>query len=148
MHCANIFKPIGLAGLAVHVAAKPQQVAKRDHDYILPRATAAPDGLLEDVKFLEGHGVMARRAAATSDITLTITIASDETCGYLSGTVGVPITCENSAICMWEEDRLGVIACSKEIHTGCVESKTAVDPNLCDDTCQSNIYSLLWYARL
>ncbi|CAG7563200.1 unnamed protein product [Fusarium equiseti] len=143
MQCANIFKPIGLVGLAVHVAAKPQQVAKRDHDYILPRATAAPRVFLEDVKLLEGHGVMARRAAATSEMTLTVTIAPDETCGYLSGSVGVPITCENSGVCMWEEDRLGVIGCSTEIRTGCVESKTAVDPNLCDDTCQSNIYSLL-----
>ncbi|KAH7193884.1 uncharacterized protein B0J16DRAFT_412445 [Fusarium flagelliforme] len=142
MHCRNILKPVGLVGLAVHVAAKPQQVARRNHEYIFPRATADPHGLLEDVKLLEGHGVKARRAAATSAVTLTLTIAPDETCGYLSGSVGVPITCENKALCTWEQDSLNVIACSTDHYLQCIESKTAVDPNLCNDVCQSDTWNL------
>ncbi|KAJ4122792.1 hypothetical protein NW768_010237 [Fusarium equiseti] len=133
MHCTNIFKLIGLVGLAVHVAAKPQQVAKRNHDYILPRVTAAPRGLLEEVELLQGHGVQARQVSSSSAITLTLTIAPDETCGYLSGSLGVPITCENKARCTWEQDSINVIACSMEFYRQCVESKTAVNPRLCND---------------
>ncbi|RBR26452.1 uncharacterized protein FIESC28_00746 [Fusarium coffeatum] len=145
MHCANTFKPIGLVGLLLHnvVALKPEHVAKRDHDYILPRATEAPHGLLEDVKLLQGHRMKERQVSATTSLSLVLTMAPDKTCGYLSGSVGVPITCENGARCTWEPNMLNIIACGTDHYLQCVESMTAEDPKLCDDVCQSDTWNLL-----
>ncbi|KAJ4022680.1 hypothetical protein NW766_001726 [Fusarium irregulare] len=70
-------------------------------------------------------------------------MAPDETCGYLSGSVGVPITCENEARCTWEPNMLNIIACGTDHYLQCVESKTAFDPKLCDDVCQSDTWNLL-----
>ncbi|KAL6922685.1 hypothetical protein FSST1_006711 [Fusarium sambucinum] len=145
MHFTNLSKPVGLIGLVLHkaVAAEPEHVAKRGHDYILPRATVDPHGLLQEVKLLEGHGVKERQVSVTSAVTLVLTIAPDETCGYLSGSVGVPITCENGASCTWEPSKLNIIACGTDHYLQCVESKTAVNPKLCDDVCQSDTWTLL-----
>ncbi|CEI67777.1 hypothetical protein FVEN_g9582 [Fusarium venenatum] len=145
MHCINFSKLIGLFGLVLHkvVAAEPEHVAKRGHDYILPRAPVGPHGLLQEVKLLEGHGVKERQVSVTSAVTLVLTVAPDETCGYLSGSVGVPITCENGASCTWEPNKLNIIACGTDHYLQCVESKTAADPKLCDDVCQSDTWNLL-----
>ncbi|VTO90925.1 unnamed protein product [Fusarium graminearum] len=150
MHYTNSSKLLGFIGFLLHkvVATEPEHVAKRGHDYISPRATAGPYELLQEAKLLEGYRLKERQVSVTSALSLTLTVASDETCGYLSGSVGVPITCENGASCTWEPNNLNIIACGTDHYLECVESKTAVNPKLCDDVCQSDTWNLLWYACL
>ncbi|KAH7124439.1 hypothetical protein EDB81DRAFT_765799 [Dactylonectria macrodidyma] len=75
-----------------------------------------------------GYAAREEHASTSSALSLTLTIAPDETCGYLSGEVGEPITCDNGDYCTWEVKELGVIACGKAHYLQCVESSVAVDP--------------------
>ncbi|KAG8667858.1 hypothetical protein FPOAC1_012697 [Fusarium poae] len=78
----------------------------------------------------------------------TITYASDSVCGYLSGSVQIPITCENKNRCLWELESFKFIACELDgettgiARTKCLARDEALDPNLCDDVCVSNTYNL------
>ncbi|GKU21348.1 unnamed protein product [Fusarium langsethiae] len=78
----------------------------------------------------------------------TITYASDSVCGYLSGSVQIPITCENKNRCLWELESFKFIACELDgettgiAQTKCLARDEALDPNLCDDVCVSNTYNL------
>ncbi|KAH7123353.1 hypothetical protein B0J13DRAFT_511690 [Dactylonectria estremocensis] len=77
----------------------------------------------------------------------TVTYAPNSTCGYLSGSVQIPITCENKGVCLWELEYFRFIACEINedtglAHTKCLQRDEALDPNLCDDVCASNTYNL------
>ncbi|CAF3646674.1 unnamed protein product [Fusarium graminearum] len=80
--------------------------------------------------------------------TYTITYASDSVCGYLSGSVQIPISCENKNRCLWELESFKYIACEIDgettgiAHTKCLARDEALDANLCDDVCVSNAYNL------
>jgi hypothetical protein len=84
----------------------------------------------------------------------TITYASNSVCGYLSGSVQIPITCENKNRCLWELESFKFIACELDeettgiARTKCLARDEAVDQNLCEDDCVSNTYNLLWYASM
>ncbi|CAM1509535.1 Fc.00g032740.m01.CDS01 [Cosmosporella sp. VM-42] len=77
-----------------------------------------------------------------------VTYAPNSTCGYLSGSVQIPITCENQGICLWELEFFRYIACSISgkttglAHTKCLQQDEALDSVLCDDVCASNTYNL------
>ncbi|KAF5006658.1 hypothetical protein FDECE_6992 [Fusarium decemcellulare] len=83
------------------------------------------------------------------DPTYTVTYGAGSTCGYLSGSVQIPITCENKQRCLWELEYFRWIACEVEgqttgiAHTKCLQREEALDPNLCGDVCVSNTYNLL-----
>ncbi|KAH7112379.1 hypothetical protein EDB81DRAFT_670832 [Dactylonectria macrodidyma] len=103
----------------------------------------APTQSTEDVKW----GQLAKRESARpQDRTLTLTLAPDETCGFLSGSPGIAITCENGLQCFWELEYYTAIFCGTdtkaEVHTACVERKTAINPELCDNVCQSDRITL------
>ncbi|KAH6695673.1 hypothetical protein F5X68DRAFT_198733 [Plectosphaerella plurivora] len=96
----------------------------------------------------EGHD---RRQLATSTPTTTVvTAAPDSTCGFLSGSPGNAITCENGGICSWAPDNVRAIICA-DIPKGisfsaklqCFERTAATNTNICDDVCQSNEFNLL-----
>ncbi|KPM43202.1 hypothetical protein AK830_g3337 [Neonectria ditissima] len=76
----------------------------------------------------------------------TVTFAPNSTCGYLSGSVQIPITCENSGRCLWELEYFRYIACEIDgkghAHTKCLQRDEALDSDLCDDVCESNTYNL------
>ncbi|KAH7131247.1 hypothetical protein EDB81DRAFT_728376 [Dactylonectria macrodidyma] len=77
----------------------------------------------------------------------TVTYAPNSTCGYLSGSVQIPITCENKGVCLWELEYFRFIACEINedtglAHTKCLQRDEALDPILCDDVCVSNTYNL------
>lgn len=93
---------------------------------------------------------MAKRQQTTvSNAVFTVTIATDETCGWLSGSPGSPITCENHQPCMWD-GALGIICGvpdnpnNWQVHVRCVESAVALNTGLCSDVCQSNSFFLRW----
>ncbi|KAF4336690.1 hypothetical protein FBEOM_9435 [Fusarium beomiforme] len=89
-------------------------------------------------------------ARSAEDVpTYTVTYAPDSVCGYLSGSVQIPITCENKNTCLWELDYFKYIACELKgettgiARTKCLAKDEALDPNLCEDDCVSNTYNLL-----
>ncbi|KAH6870972.1 hypothetical protein B0T10DRAFT_367763, partial [Thelonectria olida] len=93
--------------------------------------------------------VPQRRSEDDEATYYTVTYAPNSTCGYLSGSVQIPITCENKGRCLWELEYFRYIACSISgestglARTKCLQKDEALDPNLCDDVCISNTYNLL-----
>ncbi|KAI7765614.1 hypothetical protein LZL87_014001 [Fusarium oxysporum] len=86
--------------------------------------------------------VVKRQITSSSDGVLTVTIAPDETCGWLSGRPGVPITCENRQPCMWMKSI--ALICGPlndynkwEYHLMCYEREEALNTDICNDLCVS-----------
>ncbi|KAH7489282.1 hypothetical protein HZ326_22996 [Fusarium oxysporum f. sp. albedinis] len=86
--------------------------------------------------------VVKRQITSSSDDALTVTIAPDETCGWLSGRAGVPITCENRQPCMWMKSI--ALICGPlndyrkwEYHLMCYERAEALNTDICNDLCVS-----------
>jgi hypothetical protein len=92
------------------------------------------------------HELIKRQATTTTENTYTLTIAPDETCGFLSGSVGVPITCASRRICTWESEFIDAVICGTEfeVYLRCLERDVAINTVSCNDVCQSNIYNLRW----
>ncbi|KAF4975867.1 hypothetical protein FZEAL_7400 [Fusarium zealandicum] len=94
-----------------------------------------------------GHWAYRRQDEETP--TYTVTYAPESTCGYLSGLVEIPITCENQGTCLWEQEYFRYIACEIQgkttglARTKCLQRDEALNPDLCDDVCVSNTYNLL-----
>jgi len=88
-----------------------------------------------------------RQATTSSSTTFTVTKAPDSTCGYLSGSPGVAITCENKKTCLWEAQYVGAVFCGFEdsdpSYLRCFEREAALNPTSCNDVCQSNSFNLL-----
>ncbi|KAK3360474.1 hypothetical protein B0T25DRAFT_535712 [Lasiosphaeria hispida] len=89
-----------------------------------------------------------RQATTSSDsTTFTVTKAPDSTCGFLSGSPGVAITCENHSTCIWEAQYIGAIFCgfddNDSSYLRCFEREVALNPASCNDICQSNSFNLL-----
>ncbi|KAH6867777.1 hypothetical protein B0T10DRAFT_419405 [Thelonectria olida] len=124
-------------------AMNPAYEAREERVRALPTLTAGPLGLLDEARLIQGQGMRPRQDSTSSALSLTLTIAPDRTCGYLSGEVGVPITCDNGRDCSWEVKALSVIACGTAHYLQCVESSVAADPDQCNDVCQSDIWNLL-----
>lgn len=80
----------------------PTGDAVAGYDYSLP--TVAPEGV--DL-----------RIRADEIPTYTITYASDLVCGYLSGSVQIPISCENKNRCLWELESFKYLACEIDRET-------------------------------
>lgn len=119
------------------------QAAREEYVQAMPTATADLLGLQEELRNIQDLGLKHRQAETTSSVTYTITMSPDKTCGYLSGSAGVGITCENGATCAWEVKEVDAILCGTAILNRCIESSVAVDPDQCDDVCQSNEFNLL-----
>jgi hypothetical protein len=115
----------------------------------MPETTADPMDFLGQIQLLQRRD-LHQRQEVSSPVDLTVTIAPDATCGYLSAEVGVPITCPNKDQCAWAlvQKNSGVIRCGTEVKSKCYESSKAVDPALCPDVCQSNTFNLLWYGQV
>ncbi|GKU09164.1 unnamed protein product [Fusarium langsethiae] len=85
---------------------------------------------------------------SSSSDAVVITIAPDETCGYLSGRPLLPITYENQQPCMWARS-LGILCGNLDndktfdVHFTCLDREAALNTNLCNDTCTSNPVYLL-----
>ncbi|GKU15851.1 unnamed protein product [Fusarium langsethiae] len=125
------------------------QAAQRNHARDIPIATTtpAPYAFIDELNLFAGHGGLHVRQEATTTSALVVTIAPSNTCGYLSGMPGVAITCKNLASCSWATVSTsgitsGLVGCDSEIYITCIESSRAVDPEVCDDVCESNAYYL------
>jgi len=114
----------------------------------MPMITADPMDFLDQVEELRRRELHARQETSSIPTYLTVTLAPGSTCGYLSAEIGVPITCTNKDVCAWAQVAKGegVIRCGTEIKINCYESSKAVDPELCNDVCQSDTMNLLWYG--
>lgn len=114
----------------------------------MPMITADPMDFLSQVEELRRRELHARQEVSSA-VELTITLAPDATCGYLSGEFEVPITCTNGKQCAWAQvgDKVGetgLVRCGQELRVACFESSKAVDTELCDDICQSGFFTLRW----
>ena len=139
---------LGMMALAVN--AMETGHARRMPTAAMPMITADPMDFLDQVEDLRRRD-LHRRQEVSSPIDLTVTLAPDATCGYLSAEVGVPITCTNGDQCAWAQlggAIPGVIRCGTELKVLCYESSKAVDSALCNDACQSDTLNLLWYAQV
>ncbi|KAH6869250.1 hypothetical protein B0T10DRAFT_568971 [Thelonectria olida] len=89
------------------------------------------------------HGLEKQQKRETPGNTWTI--APDETCGYLSGSVGAPITCDDYETCLWHVQVAFFCAGSKTTtgHVTCFNREDALNTDKCDDVCISDIYNLL-----
>jgi len=131
--CATLY--ITVAARFIAYPLPTDAIAGYDKTYSSP--TQAPE-------------VVNLRIRADDIPTYTITYASDSVCGYLSGSVQIPITCENKNRCLWELESFKYLACELDgettgiAHTKCLARDEALDPNLCEDDCVSNTYNLLW----
>ncbi|KAK1759065.1 hypothetical protein QBC47DRAFT_98010 [Echria macrotheca] len=112
--------------------------AAQEAKHNLPAPTPAPL-LVRDIR--------NRQVTSSSSTTFTVTKVSDSTCGYLSGSPGNAITCENKAPCTWEAQYISNIICGLLESDGtklrCFNREQALDPSACNDVCQSNTYNLL-----
>lgn len=118
-------------------------------DPILTSAVIEARQALETPTPTPTHPRQYPRDEADNLSTYTVTYAPNSTCGYLSGSVQIPITCENKGICLWELEYFRFIACEIDKDTGlartkCLQRDEALDPVLCDDVCVSNTYNLFW----
>ncbi|KAI1030035.1 hypothetical protein LB504_010463 [Fusarium proliferatum] len=108
------------------------------------RVTDAPLGVIEPLELLLGHGSGLKPRAETEDSAIAVTIAPDETCGYINGDEDSPVTCPSSTLCSWAVfSGSGLVGCAAEIYITCIESSKAVNSTRCDDVCQSNTFNLL-----
>ncbi|KAF7542442.1 hypothetical protein G7Z17_g11565 [Cylindrodendrum hubeiense] len=115
--------------------------AREEHVRAMPTATAAAMAL-DDLMSIAGHDLRYRAAETTTDI-FTLTVSPDETCGYLSGSAGVGITCDNGALCSWEVTSIGAILCGATGYVQCIPMSIATDSEQCNDVCQSNSFNLI-----
>ncbi|EXK76958.1 hypothetical protein FOQG_18316 [Fusarium oxysporum f. sp. raphani 54005] len=95
------------------------------------------------VDISEPRYMAKRQETSLSNNVYVVTIATDETCGWLSGRPALSITCENHHSCMWVSS-LGIFCGEPEdfknwqVHIRCIDREMALNPGLCNDTCQTN----------
>jgi hypothetical protein len=120
------------------IIADPTQTSQTRELDLSSDATLAPDVT---------SGISFQERGSSSDA-VVITVAPDETCGYLSGRPLLPITCENRRPCMWARS-LGILCGDLdndktfEVHFTCLDREAALNTNLCNDTCTNNPVYLL-----
>ncbi|KAH7150300.1 hypothetical protein B0J13DRAFT_673996 [Dactylonectria estremocensis] len=124
-------------------AARNYEEAREEHVRSFPAPTQDLSGLSDKLKSLQGRDVRPRQAQTSASVTYTVTLAPDETCGYLSASAGAGITCDNGQNCAWEVKEADVILCGTQIKDACLESSVALNSDLCNDVCQSNEFNLL-----
>ncbi|KAF5716282.1 hypothetical protein FMUND_6431 [Fusarium mundagurra] len=108
------------------------------------RVTEAPLGVIDSLNLLLGQDPGLKPRAETEEAGIAVTIAPDETCGYVGQDKDSPVTCPSSHLCSWAvSEGIGLIACGPQIHVTCLESSKAVNSTRCDDVCQSNTFNLL-----
>ncbi|KAF5009592.1 hypothetical protein FDECE_4196 [Fusarium decemcellulare] len=107
---------------------------------IAPRQTAPPS--LDDLH---------RRTAGKNDL-ITISVAPDNTCGFISGRPGASRVCSGDSSCLFfppapsrSVERGGVFCCgtsSCEYHATCVNSVEYFESSKCDGGCEVDNYTL------
>ncbi|KAF5675171.1 hypothetical protein FHETE_2590 [Fusarium heterosporum] len=119
-------------------------------DHPLPTDAAINQAPAAPVPVVTAHREFRIEARSAESIpTYTITYAPDSVCGYLSGEVEIPITCENKNKCLWEQEYFKFIACELKgettgiARTSCYAKDEALNATLCQDSCVSNTYNLL-----
>lgn len=96
---------------------------------------------------LEKGRLRKREASSISELAVTVTIAPDATCGYVSASPSSAMTCANGKACMWESGLLNAMICgdgsNAVAYLRCLDGNEATD-DACDAACQSDKYNLLW----
>ncbi|KAK7413777.1 hypothetical protein QQX98_007344 [Neonectria punicea] len=140
MHSSHLSTEVLLLGTLSHAAnamipARPERyrAVGLAHEQAMPTVFVE---LLDEVD-------LRRREDSSTHVTITVTMAPDETCGYLSGEAGAAITCENNELCSWEVKMLDAVGCGGILHTSCVPLTEFTDASSCNDVCQSNTWNLL-----
>ncbi|KAF5267821.1 hypothetical protein FOXYS1_1292 [Fusarium oxysporum] len=135
---------IGTALQAIHASNVAYGAETRHLPDAPARITEAPLGVIDPMNLLLGNGPGLKPRAESEDSALAVTIAPDETCGYVGADKDSPVTCPSSRLCSWAvSSGLGLVACGSQIHITCLESSKAVNSTRCDETCQSNEFNLL-----
>ncbi|KAJ8105013.1 hypothetical protein ONZ43_g7594 [Nemania bipapillata] len=79
----------------------------------------------------------------------TVLIAPDNTCGYVSGRAGAPITCNTAYTCaIVIEESYGRAGCCMGddcgIRATCYDYQQVYSASVCDDGCLQDTYTLKW----
>jgi hypothetical protein len=131
---------------AIHVAHRTQERQTLDEPAAI---TEAPMAVVDPLNLLLGYRPELNRRAQSEDSALRVTIAPDETCGFIDGKKDSAVTCVNSHACSWAASSgVGLIACASDIYVACIDSSQAVNSAECNDVCRSNTFNLLWLDSL
>ncbi|EXM17339.1 hypothetical protein RAB80_007219 [Fusarium oxysporum f. sp. vasinfectum] len=142
--CSSSFFLIGTTLKAIHAISITHGAEERHTPDAPAAVTEAPLAVIDPLNLLLGYGPELKPRAESEDSALQVTIAPDETCGFVNGKKDSPVTCPNSRSCSWAASSgVGLIACASEIYVACVESSQALNSTECNDVCQSNTYNLL-----
>ncbi|KAK4185442.1 hypothetical protein QBC35DRAFT_454234 [Podospora australis] len=120
----------------------------RLHDQPAPTPPPTPLLVRGDSEGRKRQLLVSSSQTGLGTTTFSITQAPDKTCGFLSGSVGVPITCDNGQKCSWETEYIGAVYCGwGDSYTTpklrCIERAVATNTASCNDVCQLNAYNLL-----
>ncbi|KAH8714460.1 hypothetical protein BGZ61DRAFT_476537 [Ilyonectria robusta] len=110
-----------------------------------PPRTTSPNEIEDDRQMIESRwpDKVLARIYTELPTPLTITVAPDNTCGFITGGYW-PMTCINGKTCSWESGKLNAILCGLEgFFTTCLGRDDALDPDICGDSCKSD-----WHIRL
>ncbi|CAM1502650.1 Fc.00g074260.m01.CDS01 [Cosmosporella sp. VM-42] len=106
-----------------------------------PQPIATPALELLDERLLR-----KREESSISELAVTVTIAPDATCGYVSASPSSAMTCANGKACMWESGLLNAVICGDGsnalAYLHCLDNDEATN-DACDAACKNDEYNLL-----
>lgn len=115
-------------------------------DGITPRPTPPPGWDNFEPGFLFGR----QASYSTTKTPLTMSIAPDNTCGWISGSIAVPYTCGTGATCgivQAQKTFSGLVMCFNSVaynyRFSCVDS-VQYQASSCDHLCAENTQILKW----
>ncbi|KAM0348527.1 hypothetical protein HYE67_000324 [Fusarium culmorum] len=127
--------------IPIAVLAFPEATKRRHHGYFSqPDPTPAID--FSHLQHLE-LGKRQQTSAPDDDLTFSVVISPDSTCGYVSGSAGSGVVCFGDTKCTWEIGELKAILCGTVGHLRCLDRTDALNTDVCNDVCKSNQLNLL-----
>ncbi|POR32301.1 Uncharacterized protein TPAR_07490 [Tolypocladium paradoxum] len=122
----------------------------------LPKATQSVvlplDGMTAKPTPPPGLHELVRRQDGASSYTLTMAVAPDNTCGYISANPTRLWACESGMTCglvLSGPTHSGVLICNgTNFFTGCVDYTAFYSSSSCNPACASNSLLLKWYETL
>ncbi|RKK08884.1 hypothetical protein BFJ66_g17352 [Fusarium oxysporum f. sp. cepae] len=141
LHSAIVLVLWAIRGSQGRVLSEPtQQSYVTSHD--------PPPAQTKMMEIPELRHLAKRQTTSSPNDGLTVTIAHDETCGWLSGRPGIPITCENHQPFIWISSIALICGGLKEFdkweyHLKCYKREGALNTDICNDVCVSG-HTLRW----
>jgi hypothetical protein len=117
------------------------------HSVVLPL-----DGMTPKPTPPPGLHELVRRQDGASSYAVTMAVAPDNTCGYISGNPSLAYTCDASATCglaLSQPTHSGAVICfdanGSNLRFGCVDYNAFYSSSSCDSSCAQDTLVLKWY---